>query len=797
MKIQTLLFVFIFTLVGFNVKSQPCSGGEDEVTVTIHTDNFAGEIAWQMVGSVSNVVYYVTGFNTMQNDTTYVHTFCVPAGECLNFTMFDAAGDGISNNPAVVMDVNGTWSHVINGTFGSTVNLEFNCPPGSSCTSAVSISEGNYTAIFDDSWYEFTPTQTGMYEISTCGAPCDTKIWIYESCFGIIVDDTQVGAVYYDDNTCGGLQALIPNATLLPNVTYFIRIGDSGTACSGQDIDWSLTYLGPVTGCMDPTACNYNPLATQDDNSCIYAPDPNCPDQPDLIVLESELLGSIQLTTLNNTDQCMINEGCLTGYGQRDIVRFTTWIENIGEEDYFIGNENNFPGQFTYDNCHGHWHYDGYAEYILFDENGLALPIGFKNGFCVLDLGCNPGYTPFYGCNQMGISAGCYDIYDYYLDCQWIDVTDVEDGAYTFVMRVNWDNAPDANGRYEKETSNNWAQACITLDRTSGSLVMQVEPNCPEFVDCLGEPYGDAQPDCNGVCDGPSLFGDVDSNESQEYIDVFEYITLILGDDISATTCNDLNADGTVSVYDAALLASCLNYGNAHNHPGAGAHDHCDLPMDIENPDEQASLTILSADFNNKTIDIGIKNPLSKIVGYQFQMSGITIASVENLVDPALYPISPSSNIGEAMIIGLSEQDSLIEKSVDFQPLCRINYVDITAEEICIENIVDIVNLDYERIQHQIEGECLFVSSVDFPGERIEVKAMPNPFSSETQLLFDDSEGESFSLEIRDVTGKVVQTKEAVMQSPLMIKRNNLSPGIYYYRLRSDSSYAIGKLLIQ
>ena len=68
----------------------------------------------------------------------------------------------------------------------------------------------------------------------------------------------------------------------------------------------------------------------------------------------------------------------------------------------------------------------------------------------------------------MGISAGCGDIYSSGLSCQWIDVTDVEDGTYYLVVRAA-EFIPDALGREEMDYDNNHAAVCINLDRTSGA----------------------------------------------------------------------------------------------------------------------------------------------------------------------------------------------------------------------------------------------------------------------------------------------------------------------------------------
>ncbi|HRF78961.1 MAG TPA: lysyl oxidase family protein, partial [Flavobacteriales bacterium] len=182
------------------------------------------------------------------------------------------------------------------------------------------------------------------------------------------------------------------------------------------------------------------------------------------------------------------------------VIRFTTRIENIGTTDYYIGSPSSQPQMFSTNNCHGHAHYQGYADYILFDQSGNAIPVGFKNGFCVIDVGCYPGNTGQYGCSNMGISKGCYDIYGSGTTCNWIDVTNVPAGVYTLVLRTNWQRAADALGRHERDYTNNFAQVCINLTRNAQNVPsFTIVSNCAPFADCLGQAYGDARFDCTGV----------------------------------------------------------------------------------------------------------------------------------------------------------------------------------------------------------------------------------------------------------------------------------------------------------
>jgi hypothetical protein len=50
-----------------------------------------------------------------------------------------------------------------------------------------------------------------------------------------------------------------------------------------------------------------------------------------------------------------------------------------------------------------------------------------------MDIDCNGGGTGGYNCGNMGISAGCADVYGSGTTCNWIDITDVDTGDYTFV----------------------------------------------------------------------------------------------------------------------------------------------------------------------------------------------------------------------------------------------------------------------------------------------------------------------------------------------------------------------------
>jgi len=407
---KTFAIFFLLVLTSFSLSSQICDDDEKLAVITLLTDIYANETSWNIADGQGVVI--ASGEN-FQNSTTYIDSICIPAAACLTFTVEDSFGDGIFAPGYIKMELDGIELFNISA-FKSSSSVTFDCSPGQSCVDAIMISEETVTFKPEGEWYKFIPDENGLYKVSTCDdVVCDTKLWIYDDCNDILIAEGHEGTTFYGDDGDCGLQAEI-SGVMLGGDEYYIRVR-SDANCQGDMLE--ISYLGPITGCTNPAACNYNPLATIDDGSCdIDGID--CP-KPDLLMDVGALRNSMVIRKETNNDECLINEGCMRGYGERDIINFRTVIANVGDADYFIGRPEENPDQFDYDNCHNHYHYGGYAEYVLYDEYGQYIPIGFKNGFCVIDLTCPSQDMYQYSCNYMGISAGCVDIYDEYLaSCQ-------------------------------------------------------------------------------------------------------------------------------------------------------------------------------------------------------------------------------------------------------------------------------------------------------------------------------------------------------------------------------------------
>jgi len=221
-----------------------------------------------------------------------------------------------------------------------------------------------------------------------------------------------------------------------------------------------------------------------------------CP-LPDLTVDEDALDVTMTERVIAN-DDCTVVEECVGGPGSRLLLSFNTRTPNLGPGDLHLGAPDDNP-LFVFSPCHGHHHFEGYASYELLDLEGNALAAGHKQAFCLLDLDCQAGLTPIYGCAYQGIRAGCADIYSKSLDCQWIDVTEVASGQYRLVIELN------AERRIaEVDYTNNRIEVPVVVCRPA-------QGDCDDFSSCPGG-CAEPSPSCcvagdpcglasDGVCD--------------------------------------------------------------------------------------------------------------------------------------------------------------------------------------------------------------------------------------------------------------------------------------------------------
>jgi hypothetical protein len=166
------------------------------------------------------------------------------------------------------------------------------------------------------------------------------------------------------------------------------------------------------------------------------------------------------------SDSCAVYEGCVSGTGPRRLLKFDGVIQNLGDQDFVLGNPDEFPDRFTYSACHGHYHLNEAMAYELLDPItrlpvyvGAQRVVGHKQGFCMLDMRLVAGnLEPYYTCSYQGLTSGWADVYSSSLDCQWVDVTGVPSGEYLLRITVN-----PGGSLPEADLTNNSAEISVQL----------------------------------------------------------------------------------------------------------------------------------------------------------------------------------------------------------------------------------------------------------------------------------------------------------------------------------------------
>jgi Lysyl oxidase len=157
---------------------------------------------------------------------------------------------------------------------------------------------------------------------------------------------------------------------------------------------------------------------------------------------------------------CEVQEGCVQP-GVRRLLLFALQTRNIGTADLIMGNPAT-NSAFYFDACHGHYHYEGFAEYRLRDTNSNVVLLGHKIGFCLEDVvrwSATAGQNSRYDCNYQGIQAGWADVYTEDVPCQWLDITGLPGGTYTLELEVNPSRAIQ-----EASYANNLSRKTITIE---------------------------------------------------------------------------------------------------------------------------------------------------------------------------------------------------------------------------------------------------------------------------------------------------------------------------------------------
>jgi len=190
---------------------------------------------------------------------------------------------------------------------------------------------------------------------------------------------------------------------------------------------------------------------------------------PDLVLDTDLLRGHMEMNMLPLYSlRCAMEENCLSksAAGQlrysdatlRRLLRFSVKVENRGL-DHFRPKADKSTWQWH--KCHQHYHsMETFSSYDLIRrDTGVKVADGHKASFCLEDTKCDPGFEQVWNCTDwgdQGISPGCYDIYYYNIDCQWVDVSDFVHGGFYLQVHLN-----PGNQVAESDFKNNVAKCSV------------------------------------------------------------------------------------------------------------------------------------------------------------------------------------------------------------------------------------------------------------------------------------------------------------------------------------------------
>jgi len=304
-----------------------------------------------------------------------------------------------------------------------------------------------------------------------------------------------------------------------------------------------------LVGCGDDDDVVYDaappPADAATPDAAIPDAGPDAVPGPDLTLNRARAIADISIEEKNfAADSCELDpdEACIGAPGDRRLLRFSVETPNIGQRDLFLGTPEPTSPLFQFSECHGHYHFNGYASYYLETPEGTLVAPGHKQAFCLLDWQRfdhdDPTVTDeaAYHCGLQGIQRGWSDVYEARLSCQYVDITGIPDGDYVLRVDVNSEQT-----LYEMSYANNTISLPVTIG--DPNLATPTEP-CPAEVDSFG---GDG---LHRECDW-DFMGTFDCNPGNVTIACAAECGLgSCTDDPMMRVCDNADPDGNCSASD-------------------------------------------------------------------------------------------------------------------------------------------------------------------------------------------------------------------------------------------------------
>ena len=121
---------------------------------------------------------------------------------------------------------------------------------------------------------------------------------------------------------------------------------------------------------------------------------------------------------------------------------------------------------------------------------------------------------------------------------------------------------------------------------------------------------------------------------------------------------------------------------------------------------------------------------------------------------------------------------------------------DIPTSAGQIRIVMDNVGTDYEDNSENFTIES--VTTVKEAQLGSELKVFPNPMTDKAIIIFANPNNEIQSMILYNTKGQVVRELSSINSHQIILKRNNLEKGMYFFQLRSKNEIrATGKVIIE
>ena len=246
----------------------PCLA--NEVTLNILSDCYPEETSWELLDQDGILLESSSDYSDL-SQTQIIESFCLEDG-CYTLKMMDSYGDGLNGS---------IWSCNTDGDYSMTDtdnNILFEMQEvdfGNSITHEFCFSSAPIFGCTDATADNFNPEAT--QEDLSC-TYCDNFSAVLISSNDATSDNPSGGSIQATGQggssnyslTVYDIDGNIQNPFELQEGTYNAIVNDNEFGCS-ETISVSIgLIIIQVDGCTDPNASNYNPDATQDNNSCEY-----------------------------------------------------------------------------------------------------------------------------------------------------------------------------------------------------------------------------------------------------------------------------------------------------------------------------------------------------------------------------------------------------------------------------------------------------------------------------------------------------------------------------------------------